>query len=287
MTSTGEHTVKQATQSGPARLLGRIGLVAYGVVYLLVAWLAIQVAIGDGGKADKNGALQTVAANPAGEFLLWVIAIGLGAFVVWRVADAIWGYQYAGEHRTRKRLASAGEALLFGYIAYSAGRMATSGTAPSDADQSSLVAKLLAEPHGKPLVALAGLAVIVIAAFVVRRGVRKGFLEDLDLSTASPAARRTVTRLGQVGYVAVGIVYGIAGILVIIAALRSDPNKATGLDTALKTLAAQPYGDLLLIIVAAGLAAYGVYSLFDARYRRASTDEHHRADEQRATHASQ
>jgi Domain of Unknown Function (DUF1206) len=281
MTSASEQTAKQATQSGPARLLARIGLVAYGVVYLLVAWLAVQVAIGDGGKADKNGALQTVAAQPAGSFLLWVITIGLAAFVVWQVVEAIWGYKYAGERRTRKRLTSAGEALLFGYVAYSAGRIAASGSAPSDADQSSLVAKLLAEPFGKALVALAGLAVIAIAAFVVRHGVKKVFLEDLDLSTASPTTRDSVTKLGQVGYVAVGIAYGIAGALVVVAALRSDPNQATGLDTALKTLSAQPFGDLLLIVIAAGLAAFGVYSLFDARYRRASTDE------QRAAHASQ
>lgn len=272
MTSTSEHTAKQATRSGPARLLGRIGLVAYGVVYLLVAWLAVQVAIGDGGKADKNGALQTIAAQPAGKFLLWVITIGLVAFVVWQVVEAIWGYRYAGKRRTRKRLASAGEALIFGYFAYSAGRMAASGSAVSDANQSSMVAKLLAEPYGKALVALAGLAVIVIAGFVVRRGVKKEFLEDLDLSTANTATRNAMTKLGQVGYVAVGVAYGIAGLLVVIAALRSDPNKATGLDTALKTLSAQPYGDLLLILVAAGLAAYGVYSLFDARYRRPPTD---------------
>jgi hypothetical protein len=281
MTSASERTAKQATQSGPARLLARVGLAAYGVVYLLVAWLAVQVAIGDGGKADKNGALQTVAVQPAGAFLLWVITIGLVAFVVWQVVEAIWGYRYAGERRTRKRLTSAGEALLFGYFAYSAGRLATSGTAPSDTDQSSLVAKLLAEPYGKALVALAGLAVIAIAAFVVRHGVKKIFLEDLDLSGASTATRNGVTKLGQVGYVAVGIAYGIAGALVVVAALRSDPSKATGLDTALKTLSAQPYGDLLLIVIAAGLAAFGVYSLFDARYRRTSSDE------RQATHASQ
>jgi hypothetical protein len=273
MTSASERTAKQAARSGPARLLGRVGLVAYGVVYLLVAWLAVQVAIGDGGRADRNGALQTVAAQPAGKFLLWVITIGLAAFVVWRVSDAIWGYRYAGKRRTVKRLASAGEAVVFGYFAYNAGRIAASGSAPSDADQSSLVAKLLTEPFGKALVVLAGLAVIAIAAFVVRRGVKKEFLEDLDLSEANQATRNAMTRLGQVGYAAVGVAYGVVGLLIVIAAVRSDPNKATGLDTALKTLAAQPSGDLLLVIVAAGLAAFGVYSLFDARYRRPSTDE--------------
>jgi uncharacterized protein DUF1206 len=267
MTST-EHTARQATESTPARFLARVGLVAYGVVHLLVAWLAVQVAIGDGGKADKTGALKAVAANPAGAFLLWVITIGLAAFVVWQVVEAVWGYRYAGRERTKKRLTSAGEALLFGYLAFSAGRIASSSAAPSDSDQSSLVAKVLAEPYGKALVAAVGLAVVAIAAFVVHHGIKKRFLDDLDLGPAAPSTRRTVTRLGQAGYAALGVAYGIAGALVVVAALNSDPSKATGLDTALKTLAAQPYGDVLLIIVAVGVAAFGVYSMFDARYRR-------------------
>lgn len=266
---TGESTARQATENAPAQLLARVGLVAYGLVHLLVGWLAVQVAIGDGGRADKNGALTTVAASPLGAFLMWVITAGLVALVIWRLVEAVWGFRYAGERRTRRRVSSAGEALAYAYLAYSAGRIAASGSAPGDANQSSMVAKLLAEPYGKALVALAGLAVVVIAIIVLRRGVKKGFLEDLDLSSASPTARRTATRLGQAGYAALGVAYGIAGLLVIVAALRSDPSKATGLDTALKTLAAQPYGALLLIVVAAGLAAFGVYSLFDARYRRA------------------
>jgi|SRR5215204_4042518 len=269
MTSTGEQAAVQAVQSTPMKLLGRIGLAAYGVVHLLVAWLAIQVALGDSAKADKNGALQTVAANPAGAFLLWVITIGLAAFVVWQLAQAVWGHRYAGERRNRKRLISLGEAFLFGYVAYSAGRIAASGSAPSDADQKGLVARLLAEPFGKALVVLAGLAVIAIAVFVIRHGVKKRFVEDLDLTQANPSTRRSVIRLGQVGFTAIGIAYSIAGALVVVGAVKSDPSKATGLDTALKTLAAQPFGTFLLIIVAIGVAAFGVYLLFDARYRRA------------------
>lgn len=263
----GEQTARQAAHK--TKWLARIGLASYGIVHLLVAWLAIQVAMGDDSKADKTGALKTVAANPAGALLLWVITIGLSAFVLWQLVEAIWGHETAGEHRTRKRLVNLGEALLFGYLAYTAGRIAASGSAPGDSDQASLVAKLLAEPYGKALVAIGGLAVVAVALFVVRHGFRKRFVEELDLAGATPATQRTVIRLGQVGYMAIGAVYGIAGILVVVAAVRSDPSKATGLDTALKTLAAQPYGVVLLVIVALGLAAFGVYCLFDARYRRA------------------
>ena len=265
---TAEHTAQRAAHAAPMKLLARVGLVAYGVVHLLVAWLAIQVAMGDGGKADKTGALQTVAANPAGALLLWVITIGLAAFVVWQLAAAIWGHENAGEHRNRKRLTSLGEAIVFGYLAYTAGKLASSGSAPGDSQQSGLVAKLLAEPYGKVLVAAAGLAIVAIAGFVAYHGIKKRFLSELDLSTVTPSVQRAVVRLGQVGYTALGVAYGIAGALVVVAAVKSDPSKATGLDTALKTLAAQPYGTFLLLVIAVGLAAFGVYTLFDARYRR-------------------
>lgn len=269
MTSTSEFTARQATGSAPVQLLARVGLVAYGVVHLLVAWLAAQVALGDGGKADKTGALKAVAATSAGAWLLWLITIGLGALVVWQLTEAVWGHRHVPpSRRTRRRLASAVEALVFAYLAFSAGKIASSGSAPGDSEQSSLVARLLAEPFGKLLVAAAGLAVVVVAVFVIRRGLTKGFREDLDLGSASPTVQRTTLRLGQVGYAALGAAYGIAGMLVVVAALRTDPSKATGLDTALKTLAAQPYGVALLLVVAAGLAAFGAFCLFDARYRR-------------------
>lgn len=263
MTSTSEQVVTQAAASKPVRVLARIGLLAYGVVHLLVAWLAVQVAIGDGGKADKGGALTTIASTTGGLWLLWLIAIGLGALTITQLAEAIWRHQ-----RLRNRAMHLGEALLFAYLAYSAGKFAAVGKSPSDAEQSSLVARLLAEPYGKYLVVALGLGVLVAAGFVVHRGLTKGFSRDLDLGSASPSMRRVIVRFGQIGYTALGVVYGIAGALVVIAALRSEPSKATGLDTALKTLAAQPYGVVLLLAVAAGLAAFGAFAVLDARYRR-------------------
>lgn len=269
MTPTSEQTVKNAAESTPVKLLGRVGLATYGVVHLLVAYLAIQVAVGAGGKADKTGALQAIASTDAGLWPLWVVAIGLGALVVWQLSELLLGNRgVSGPRLLGKRATNVGEALLFGYLAYSAGRIASGSKGPSDSDQSSLVAKLLAEPYGKVLVIAVGLAILGAAAMVAHRGLTKRFVEDLDLRPASPSMRRTILRLGQVGYAALGVAYGIAGLLVIVAAVRSDPSKATGLDTSLKTLAAQPYGQLLLIVVAAGVAAFGAFALLDARYRR-------------------
>ena len=68
-----ERTAKHAVESGPIKTLGRVGLIAYGVVHLLVAYLAVRVALGGGGKADKTGALQAIAEQSGGRFLLWVL----------------------------------------------------------------------------------------------------------------------------------------------------------------------------------------------------------------------
>lgn len=269
MVSSGERAVKQAAESGPMRLLGRVGLATYGVVHLLIAYLAVRVATGGGAdKTDKTGALKAVAGTAGGVWPLWIVSIGMAALAVWQLSEAVLGNRrLRGGRLAARRAVNVGEAVLFAYLAFSAGSIAADGKGPSDSDQSSLVAKVLAQPYGKWMVAVAGIAIVVGAALLAHHGITKAFLRELDLGGAPPAARDAAERLGQVGYTALGGVYGIAGLLVVVAALRSDPSKATGLDLALKTLAAQPYGPYLLLLMAAGLAAFGVYALFDARYR--------------------
>ena len=122
-------------------------------------------------------------------------------------------------------------------------------------------------PAGELLVAAVGLGILAIAVYLVHRGMAKRFVDDLDLAGAEAHARDAAIRLGQVGWTALGVAYGIIGLLITYSALSYDPEKATGMDTALKTLAGQPYGTVLLLIVAAGLACFGAYCLFDARYR--------------------
>jgi len=264
---------RQVAESGPIKMLGRVGIVAYGVVHLLLAYLAIKVAIdgsSGGQKTDKGGALQTLADQPGGKFLLWVIAVGLAALVLWQIAEAIWGHRgvWPERKRTKKRVVNVGQALIFAALAFSAFKIATGGGAGSSGTQQSFTAKVLDMPGGQLLVGAVGVAIMVIAGLVIHHGITKRFTEDLDLGRASMSARKTAIRLGQVGFTAVGIAYGVVGLLVVVAAAQHEPNKATGLDAALKTLAAQPYGTALLTVVALGLACFGVYCLFDARYRR-------------------
>jgi hypothetical protein len=263
-----ERTARQAADSGPVKTLGRVGLIAYGVVHLLVAYLAVRVATGGGAKADKTGALQTIAEQPAGRFLLWVLTIGLVALTVWQLAEAGWGHQRRRRGRTLQRLVSLGEAAVAGALAFSSFKVASGKKGNSKSEKAAFVDRVFDWPAGELLVAVVGLGIVAIAVYLVHRGMARSFVQDLDLTGAEPHARDAAIRLGQVGWTALGVAYGIIGLLITYAAVTYDPAKATGMDTALKTLAGQPYGTVLLLLGAAGLACFGVYCLFDARYRR-------------------
>jgi hypothetical protein len=265
-----ERTAKQAADSGPIKTLGRVGLVAYGVVHLLVAYLAVRVALGGGGRADKTGALQAIAEQPAGRFLLWVLAVGLAALTLWQLAEAGWGHQDRRPQRRRslQRLVSLGEAAVAGALAFSALKVASGKGAKSKGEKAAFVDKVFDWPAGQLLVAVVGLGIVAVALYLVYRGMTRRFVEDLDLAGAESHARDAAIRFGQVGWTALGVAYGIIGLLIVYSAVTYDAKKATGMDTALKTLAGQSYGTALLLIVAAGLACFGLYCLFDARYRR-------------------
>lgn len=246
-------------------LIARIGLVCYAVVHLLVAWLAAHVALGDNTKADKAGALHIVASG-GGVWLLWLVTVGLAVLALWQLAEAINGHKHAKpRRRVIRRVISGIEVVLYGLVAYSAGKIATAG---ADEGQSSVIADVLGEPYGAPLVIAIGIVVLGVSAFLAYRGIRKNFLRELDFSNTTRTVRLSTVRLGQIGWCAVACAYATVGVMFIVAAVRFEPTKASGLDAALKTLAVQPYGQPLLLVLALGIAAFGVFALFDARFRR-------------------
>jgi hypothetical protein len=266
--SEASNTARKAARSDTITRIGRVGLIGYGVVNIGMAFLAIKVATGDHNEhASKVGALSEVADNGFGRVLLWILAVCLVALVIWQLAEAIWGYAGAGKHRALKRFTSAGRAIGFGVLAVAAAKFA-SGHGSKDSKSQTATGKLLEQPFGRVLVVIIGLAIIAGAAFVIHHGLAKKFREDLDLSRANAKARKTAERLGQVGYTAVGIAYGVVGALVVWAAVSYDPDKASGLDGAMKTIASQPFGEILLWLVGLGFVCYGVFCFFDARYRK-------------------
>ena len=264
--TAGTQSVARMADNRWVVLLGRVGLAGLGAVNLFIAWLAAQVALGSGQSAGKDGALQEIAGKSWGAALLWVIGICLFALAIWQLGEAIWGRKSSGG--AVKRAASVAEALVFGALGFSATRVAAGGKGQSNSAQAGFTQKVLDAPAGQVLVAAAGLVVVGVAGYLFVKGFKRKFLRDLDLMTASPGTRQLTTRLGQAGYIALGVAYSIVGVLIVTAAVQHDPDKATGLDTALATLADQPYGTALLLIVALGLACFGVYCFLDARFRK-------------------
>ncbi|MBA2553304.1 MAG: DUF1206 domain-containing protein [Geodermatophilaceae bacterium] len=262
-------TARRAADSKPLELLARVGLVAYGVVHLLVGWIALQVAWGGSGEnADQSGALQAVAEQSFGPALLWLIAIGLVALAIWQASEAIWGFQGGdAKKRLRRRGTAGAKAVIYLVLAISAARFAMGSGKSSSQSQQSATSGVLGLPFGQALVALVALVVIAAGVAHVRKAFTKKFLKEIDTSSMSDKARQTITRLGQVGYAAKGVALTVVGLLLGYAAVTFDPDKARGLDGAMRTIVAQPFGQILLTAVALGFVAFGLFAFAQSRYK--------------------
>ena len=269
-------TVSSAGRAGDSDALehlARIGLIAYGVVHLLVAWLALQLAWGGGGEsADQSGAMSTLAEQPFGKPLLWVVAVGLIALALWQLAEVLRhraGLRATGDAKkkaVKKIVKSVAKTVVYLFLAVTAIRFATGGGQSSSDQQQQTVAGVFGWPAGRFLVGVAALVVIGVGVHHVRKGLTKHFMKEIDTTEAPAGQRRVIERLGQVGYPAKGVALALVGGLIGWAAITFDPEKAGGLDGALRTLLDAPFGKVLLTLVAVGIAAFGVFCFFRARF---------------------
>jgi hypothetical protein len=264
---------RQARRAANSSLLEwptRIGFIGYGFLHLAVAWLSLQILLGRGGSDNgQTGAFRTVAAQPLGRFLLIVTIAGLLAMALWQLLLAAIGHQNEqGWHRPAERLASLGRVVIYTGLAWTALQVLKGSTKSSASQQRDFTASLLSKPFGQVLVVLIGLGVIALGVGIGIYGWKKQFVKRLKTGEMNPRVRKTSIQLGQFGYVAKGIAFLVVGILIVVAGWKVDPKQSGGLDTALKTLAAQSYGPLVLIVVAAGFAAFGVYCFVQSRYRK-------------------
>ena len=260
---------EQAGNSPSLELLARAGLIAYGVVHLLIGWLALQIAWSASKRnADTSGALATLAAQPFGKAVLWLVAVGMVALALWQVSEVIWGYRNrAGGKRLRKQVTSGARALVYGALGVSAASVAMGSSSSSSQSQRQATATVLDLPGGRVLVVIAGLVIIAAGAAHVVKALKRSFLDDFDTASLKPAARRTVTRLGEGGYLAKGMALGLIGGLLTYATVTLDRQR-TGLDGAMQTIVEQPLGKFMLTAVAAGFVAFGLFTILQSRYRR-------------------
>jgi hypothetical protein len=250
--------------------LSRTGFVARAAIYAIIGVLAFKLAIGSGGKlTNQHGALATVANQPFGSLLLTLLAIGLGGYALWRLFRAALGRGPEGSDSGFERLAALASGLAYGALCVLAVEILVgSGSSSSSTNPSSSAAGVLGWPGGPWIVGAAGLVMVGVALYQAYKGITQKFLDDSKTEEMSPGVRKWIARVGTVGHLARAVVFGLIGVFLVKAAIDYDPKTAIGLDGALAKLANQPYGSLLLGIVAVGLIAFALYSLSDARYRK-------------------
>ena len=272
MAASGGGKAEQAGDSRSLELLARVGLVAYAVVHLLIAWLAAQLAWGVGASksADLSGAMRTGADQPLGKFVLWLVAVGLVALALWQASEVIWGYRNReAARRVRMQVASGAKSVVYAALGASAASVALGSGSSSSQSQQQATSGVLAfprRPGGRR------------GRGVDRRRRRRGGGRQGREGSPSPrrstprrchrAAQKAVAWLGQVGYIAKGLALGLVGSLLGYAALTFNRQKAPGLDGTLQTILAQPFGKYLLTVVALGFLAFGLFALLQTRYRR-------------------
>lgn len=270
LTHDAQLTASRAANNRGLELLTRAGFIGYGIVHLLFAWLALQIAVGKPAEdGDQSGALRTLAAQPLGKFLVIAIAVGLLAMAIWQALEAAVGHRAdRGKERVFERVASAGRAVVYLYFAWTGFKVFTNANSNSADKQQAFTEQLMSSPGGRWLVGLAGVAFAAIGVGLVVYGVIKRFEKHLQLARMSLRTRQLSRRLGVAGYSAKGVAFAISGLLVVVGAVNYDPKKLRGLDAALHALRGQSYGAILLTLVALGIAAFAAFCVVQAKYRK-------------------
>jgi hypothetical protein len=248
--------------------LARAGLVARGAIYLVTGWVALMLAIGHSNQeADQRGALKTLAGKPYGSAMLWALVVGFAAYALWRFSEAVWGV--AGEGKgAGPRFKSAVRGVVYAFFALTTVSVLHGSGSSQAKTQQDASARVMQHSWGRWAVGIVGAIVLIVGLSLMVEGLRRKFVKTLRTGEMSERTRRVVVRLGMVGTTARGLVFALAGGLVIDAALTFNPAKARGLDEALRTLRDQHHGAILLGLTAAGLIVFGIYGWCEARWRR-------------------
>lgn len=256
--------------------LARFGYAAKGVVYLIIGALAALAAYSRGGKTtDSRGALQEILFQPYGKYLLGAVAVGLIGYAVWRFVQAGKDTENKGSgfKGIATRIGYAGVGFAYLGLALTALRMIL-GSANENGGEPARewTARLLAQPYGQLLVGAVGAGIIALALYQLYKAFTVKFRENLMTEKMSEKVEVFAIRTAQFGLSARGIVFGIIGFFLILAALRSNANEAQGVGGALQVLEQQTFAPWLFGLVALGLASYGFYMFILAKYRRVIID---------------
>jgi hypothetical protein len=245
----------------------RFGIISKGVVYCLIGLLSLLTALGiDNKKADKTEAIKLIYEQPLGKFLLIIIGIGLLGYVTWRLYQSVGDSERKGKDAKgiAQRLGFIISAVIYLSLAIYALKVAFSGLGNDNGDSKKFIlSKILTYDVGPWLVGIGGLIVIGTGVYQIYKGVTKKFMKKVVL--AHNNKKSLFTNAGVIGYVARGIVLGIIGYFVVLAAMHANASEAQGTNQAFQFLENE-FGSVLMGLVAAGLVAYGIFMFVRAKY---------------------
>lgn len=247
----------------------RFGTVVYGLVHLVIGWLALQLALGDGSQeASGSGAMQELAQQPLGSVVLWLVAAGMLLLALWRLLEAVTGHRDEdGFDLWKGRASDLLKVAIYGVLCYTAvNAVAGSSSGSGSSSEDTLSAMVMGWPGGQWLVAAVGLAVIGYGGRLVHAGLTEKFLEDLGADGKTGRDGQLYRNLGKVGHVAKGVAIGLVGSLFVFAGVTHDADKSGGLDEALTTVLEQPFGSYMLGAIAVGIGCFGVFCFAQARH---------------------
>ncbi len=258
------NTIVDATKF---KTLAKMGYSARGAVYLVIGGLAVLAAIGEGGRTtDSKGAIVEIMRQPFGTSLLVLLIVGLFGYVIWRLTQAIKDTDSHGS--SVKGLAVRG-GLLASAVSHGLLAIWTIKLLLGSNDRSHETERFLATDIGQVVIGLAGIAFIGAGLAHIYKGWTARFERYMNIPSDKNQWARPLCRFGLI---ARGIVWCIVGWFFITSALFANNGKVKGMVDALELLRANTYGNWVFGIVAAGLFAFGLYSLLEAMYRRIDID---------------
>ena len=267
-----DHVEDAVREASPMlRALARLGFVAKGAVYIIVGVLALQAAFDRGGSTtDQRGALRTILHQPFGRTMLAVAGVGLLGYCLWRLIQALFDPEHY-RHDAKsfgRRLARFCSGVAYGGLGVAAWQMVLGGDSGGGNRTRDWTATAMSQTAGPWLVGAAGLIVFGVGAWHVYRAWKTKLGDKLLLDKWGARMRDWIIRFGRFGYAARGVIFCVIGVFLVVAAKNHNPNEAKGVGDSMQRIEQLSYGWLLLAAVAAGLVAYGVFQLVEARYRK-------------------
>lgn len=257
---------RKAERSDPVEALARFGLVCRGIIWLIVGLLAWDVAVGGRAEADRQGALSVIKQQPLGKPLLVVLAIGFAGYAAWRLLEGCVGHRDADEglQRWSKRIASLGRGGVYATLAWTTAHFVL-GNGGRD-NTKPITVRAMSHSGGTLLVGLVGAGVVIGGLVMAVRGMRQKY--DDQLKPVPKRWRPLVHAVAMIGLIGRGLVIALIGGFLVQAAVTFDPNKAKGLDAALKSFAGHAFGRGLIGLAGLGLLCFGLWSFAEARWRK-------------------